>query len=55
VNENTGGDIPDVAFRYSSGIWIFNMATTNMNKNTTYYFRIPLADGSYINFQFGTK
>jgi hypothetical protein len=55
VNENTGGDIPDVAFRYSSGIWIFNMATTNMNKNTTYYFRIPLADGSYILFQFGTK
>ncbi len=55
VNENTGGDIPDVAFRYSSGIWIFNMATTNMNKNTTYSFRIPLADGSYILFQFGTK
>jgi hypothetical protein len=55
VNENTGGDIPDVAFRYSSGIWIFNMATTNMTKNTTYYFRIPLADGTYILFQFGTK
>jgi len=34
---------------------IFNMATINMNKNTTYYFRIPLADGTYILFQFGTK
>jgi len=55
VNENGGGDIPDVAFRYSSGIWIFNMATTNMTKNTTYSFRIPLATGGYINFTFGTK
>lgn len=55
VNEGTYNDIPDVAFRWSTGIWIFNMATTNMNKNTTYYFGISLADGSYILFHFGTK
>ena len=55
VNEQTTNDIPDVAFRYSSGIWIFNMATNNLVKNTTYHYRIPLADGSFILFQFGTK
>jgi hypothetical protein len=55
VNEAIVNDIPDVAFRYSSGIWIFNMATNNLTKNTTYQYRIPLATGSYIYFQFGTK
>ena len=46
---------PDVAFRFSTDKWIFNMATNNLTKNTTYYYRIPLADGSYIYFHFGTK
>ena len=56
VNEKSvDNDIPDVAFRYSSGIWIFNMATNNLVKNTTYHYRIPLADGSFISFQFGPK
>jgi len=54
VNEVGINDIPDVAFRYSNGIWIFNMATNNLTKNTTYYYRINLANG-YILFQFGTK
>jgi hypothetical protein len=55
VNEATYTDIPDVAFRWSGGQWIFNMATSNLQKNTTYTFRINLKDGSYIQFTAGTK
>jgi hypothetical protein len=55
VNEATYTDIPDVAFRWSGGQWIFNMATSNLTKNTTYTFRINLKDGSYIQFSAGTK
>jgi hypothetical protein len=55
VNEAVVNDIPDVAFRYSSGIWIFNMATNNLTKNTTYQYRINLINGGSITFQFGTK
>jgi hypothetical protein len=55
VNENPYSDIPDVAFRWSGGQWIFNMATSNLTKNTTYTFRINLKDGSYIQFSAGTK
>jgi hypothetical protein len=54
VNETVDNDIPDVAFRYSSGIWIFNMATNNLTKNTTYTYHINLKVGT-INFSFGTK
>ncbi len=54
VNESVDNDIPDVAFRYSSGIWIFNMATNNLTKNTTYTYHINLKYGT-INFTFGTK
>ena len=53
-NETGTNDIPDVAFRYSDGIWIFNMATSNMQAPATYTFQINLASGS-IQFQFGTK
>jgi len=55
VNEEVVNDVPDVQFRYSDGKWIFNMATGNLTKNTTYYYQIPLADGSYVLFHFGTK
>ena len=55
INEETYTDIPDVAFRWSSDKWIFNMATSNLQKNTTYTFRINLKDGSYIQFSAGTK
>ena len=55
INETTYTDILDVAFRYSSGIWIFNMATNNLTKGSTYTFHINLKDGSYISFTFGTK
>jgi hypothetical protein len=54
VNETGTNDIPDVAFRYSDGIWIFNMATSNLQAPATYTFQINLASGS-IQFQFGTK
>jgi hypothetical protein len=53
--ETTYTDIPDVAFRWNSGIWIFNMATSNLQKNATYTFHINLKDGSYIEFTAGTK
>jgi trimeric autotransporter adhesin len=55
VNEAIDNDIPDVAFRYSSGIWIFNMATSNLTKNTTYYYQINLKVGGPILFHFATK
>jgi hypothetical protein len=55
VNEVTYTDIPDSAFRWSGGQWIFNMATSNLQKNNTYTFRINLKDGSYIEFSAGTK
>jgi hypothetical protein len=31
------------------------MATSNLQKNNTYQFRIALKDGSFIYFQAGTK
>ena len=44
---------PDSAFRWSSCIWIFNMATNNVQANTTYRFRINLKDGTGIEFVIG--
>jgi len=55
VNEAGGTDIPDVAFRWSSGIWIFNMATNNLQSGHQYTFRINLKDGSGIQFVVGIK
>jgi hypothetical protein len=56
VNETTGTDVPDVAFRWDSSgqQWIFNMATSNLASGSTYAFRINLAYGS-INFVVGVK
>jgi len=54
VNEDGVNDIPDVAFRYSGGQWIFNMATTNLSSGSTYQFRINLAYGN-IPFVVGVK
>ena len=45
-DENAYNDIPDVAFRWSGDKWIFNMATSNLQQNTTYTFRINLAYGN---------
>ena len=55
VNETTYNDIPDSAFRWSSGIWIFNMATANLQKNNTYQYRIALKNGDFVYFTAGTK
>ena len=55
VNETTYNDIPDSAFRWSGGQWIFNMATGNLQKNTTYTFRIALKNGDFVYFTAGTK
>jgi hypothetical protein len=55
VNETGINDIPDVAFRYAGGIWIFNMATNNLDAGTTYTFRINLKNGSGIQFRIATK
>ena len=54
VNESGVTDIPDVAFRYSGGQWIFNMATNNLQQGYTYTFRINLKVGS-ITFVVGVK
>jgi len=55
INEVTDYDIPDSAFRYSSGIWIFNMSTGNLQKNTVYTFNINLASGAVVSFTLSFK
>ena len=55
INETTYNDIPDSAFRWSGGFWIFNMATANLQKNATYQYRIALKNGDFVYFTAGTK
>jgi len=57
INEATYNDIPDSAFHFGSGsgVWIFNLVTSNLSRGSTYYFQINLRDGSAIQFQFGAK
>jgi hypothetical protein len=45
-DENQYNDIPDVAFRYTGGMWMFNMATSNLQSGYSYMFRINLKYGS---------
>jgi hypothetical protein len=55
VNETPDSvDVPNAAFRYSSGQWIFNMATSNLNSSTTYTYKINLSYGT-ITFTIGIK
>jgi hypothetical protein len=54
-DESQYNDIPDAAFRYSSGIWIFNMATSNLQSGYSYTFRINLATGQGITFVIAIK
>src|SRR5262249_23702439 len=56
VNEVSGTDIPDAAFRWDSSgqQWIFNMATSNLSSGSTYAFRINLAFAN-ITFVVGVK
>src|SRR5205823_1872776 len=42
VDESGYNDVPDVAFRFTGGQWIFNMATSNLTSGSTYTFRINL-------------
>jgi Big-like domain-containing protein/MBG domain-containing protein len=57
VDEIVISTTPDTAFRWSSSDqqWIYNISTKNLNKNTTYGYRITLNDGSTIEFRFGLK
>jgi MBG domain (YGX type) len=55
INEAPFNDIPDTAFRWTGGQWIFNMATSNLQKNNTYQYRIPLKNGDFVYFTAGTK
>ena len=43
LDESAYNDIPDAAFRYTGGQWIFNMSTSNLSSGNTYTFRINLA------------
>lgn len=57
VNETVTSGTPDATFRWDSTSqqWIFNMSTTGLASNTTYFFRITLNDGTSIPFSFGLK
>jgi hypothetical protein len=45
-DESQYNDIPDAAFRYTGGMWMFNMATSNLQSGYTYVFRINLKYGA---------
>jgi hypothetical protein len=57
VDETVVSTTPDTAFRWSSTDqqWIYNISTKNLAKNTTYGYRITLADHSIIEFRFGLR
>ena len=48
---------PDTSFRFDpiAQQWIFNLNTSGLSAGSTYVFRIGLADGSNIDFQFGLR
>jgi hypothetical protein len=48
---------PDSSFRFdpTAQQWIFNLNTSGLSAGSTYLFRIDLADGSNIAFQFGLR
>jgi hypothetical protein len=57
VTEDVLSTTPDTAFRWSATDqqWIFNINTKSLSANRTYTYRIVLADGTNIDFQFGLK
>jgi len=57
VDEVAVSTTPDTIFRWSASDqqWIFNLNTNNLGAGKTYFYRIYLADGSTIQFQFGLK
>ncbi|HEX7959466.1 MAG TPA: Ig-like domain repeat protein, partial [Terriglobales bacterium] len=57
VNLSVDSTTPDTAFRWdpTAQEWIFNISTRGLATGATYVFRIGLADGSNITFQFGLR
>jgi hypothetical protein len=57
VNESVSSTTPDSAFRWDAAAqqWIFNISTKSLMANQTYFYRISLDDGSFIDFQFGLR
>ncbi len=55
VNRPVDSATPDTVFRWDGQQWIFNISTKNMSANATYYFRIGLNDGTFIDFSFSLK
>ena len=57
VDEAVISTTPDTAFRWSATDqqWIFNINTKSLATNKTYTYRITLADGTFIDFEFGLK
>ncbi|MBI3757503.1 MAG: putative metal-binding motif-containing protein, partial [Deltaproteobacteria bacterium] len=57
VNEAVVSTTPDTAFRWDATAqqWIFNISTKSLTTSQTYFYRISLDDGSFIDFHFGLK
>jgi hypothetical protein len=57
IDEQVYSTTPDDAFRWdpSAKQWIFNQNTKNLLVGKTYTYWIYLADGSHIEYKFGTK
>jgi hypothetical protein len=57
VDEQVYSTTPDDAFRWdpTAKQWIFNQNTKNLLVGKTYTYWIYLADGSHIEYKFGTK
>lgn len=57
INEPVESTTPFTEFRWDGEgqHWIFNMSTKGLAANTTYTFRVSLADGTWLDFRFGLK
>jgi len=57
VNEPVESGTPDQAFRWDAGAmqWLFNIDTSDLDKDTTYVFEATLGDGTSVRFQFGLR
>jgi hypothetical protein len=57
VDETALSNTPDPQFRWDASAqqWIFNLNTSNLSANNSYYYHIYLKDGSTIDFKFGLK
>jgi probable HAF family extracellular repeat protein len=57
VNEPVESTTPFNEFRWDATgqHWIFNMSTKGLSANTTYTYRVSLADGTWLDFRFGLR